>query len=366
MKICHFTSVHTYTDTRILLKECTSLALAGHEVHLVAVGAPDEVRNGVHIHGVTPVSGGRLSRMTKTANAVAEKAKTLNAELYHFHDPELLHSALKLRREGKKVIYDVHEDVPRDIMSKTWIPGVLRSLISRSFEVYENYAAKRLSYVITATPFIKKRFTMQGIKAEVVNNYPILGELGAEQIDWAQKEQAVTYVGEITDIRGCFEMVKAIGETDAKLLLGGRFDPLGLSEDVSKLPGWTKVEELGQLDRTAVAETFARARAGLVLLHPAPNHTDAQPNKMFEYMSAGLPLIGSHFPLWRGIIEGNECGLCVDPQDPHAIAEGIRWIMDHPVEAKRMADNGRKAVREKYNWEAEGKKLLSIYKELEA
>lgn len=365
MKVCHITSVHPYTDTRIFLKECTTLAMAGHETHLVAAGAPDEIRNGVHIHGVAAAPGRRLARMAKTARAVVGMARTLNADVYHFHDPELLPSALKLRREGKRVIYDVHEDVPRDIMSKPWIPRPLRAHISRSFEVYENYAAKCFDYVITATPFIKQRFMRHCAKVEVVNNYPILGELGVAHGTRPQKERAVTYVGDITGIRGSVEMVRAIGETDAKLLLGGRFDSPGLRQQVMQLPGWASVEELGQLSRTAVAVTFARARAGLVLLHPSPNHTDAQPNKMFEYMSAGLPLIGSNFPLWREIIEGNSCGLCVDPLDAHAIAQAIRWILDHPEEGARMADNGRKAVREKYNWEAEGQKLLSIYQELE-
>jgi hypothetical protein len=366
MKVCHVTSVHPYTDTRIFLKECTTLAMAGHEVHLVAAGAPDEIRNGIHIHGIAAASAGRLSRMAKTARAVVAKARTLNADVYHFHDPELLPSALRLRREGQRVIYDVHEDVPRDIMSKTWIPGVLRALISRSFEIYEDYAARRFDYVIAATPFIKQRFMRHCARVEVVNNYPILGELGAPHGGRPHKERAVTYVGEITGIRGSVEMVQAIGDTDATLLLGGRFDTAELRQQVMQLPGWENVEELGQLDRSAVALTFARARAGLVLLHPAPNHTDAQPNKMFEYMSAGLPLIGSHFPLWREIIEGNSCGLCVDPLDAGAIAQAIRWILDHPEEAARMADNGRKAVREKYNWETEGAKLLSVYKELEA
>lgn len=365
MKVCHVTSVHPYTDTRIFLKECTTLAKAGHDTHLVAARAPDEIRNGVHIHGVAAAAGGRLARMARTAGAVARKARALNADVYHVHDPELLPFALKLRREGKRVIYDVHEDVPRDIMSKTWIPTPLRTPISRSFEVYENDAAKRFDYVITATPFIKQRFLRHCANVEVVNNYPILGELGATHGAGPQKEHAVTYVGDITGIRGAVEMVRAIGETDAKLLLGGQFGEPQLRQQVTQLPGWRNVEELGQLHRAAVAATFARARAGLVLLHPAPNHTDAQPNKMFEYMSAGLPLIGSHFPLWREIIEGNACGLCVDPLDAQAIARAIRWILDHPEEAARMAANGQKAVREKYNWDTEGGKLLSIYKALE-
>jgi glycosyltransferase involved in cell wall biosynthesis len=365
MKVCHVTSVHPHTDTRIFVKECCTLAMAGHDTHLVAAGAPDEVRSGVRLHGVAPGAGGRLSRMTGTARKVVRRARALDADVYHFHDPELLPFALGLRRAGKRVIYDVHEDLPRDILSKTWIPAALRGAVARGVEACEDYAARRFDCVIAATPFIRERFLRRGARADVVNNYPILGELAVPHESGARREHAVAYVGEITALRGAVEMVQAIGATDAKLLLGGRFEDAGLRQRVMNLPGWGRVEELGQLARPAVAGTFARARAGLVLLHPAPNHTHAQPNKMFEYMSAGLPLIGSDFPLWREIIEGNACGLCVDPLDPGAIAGAIRWILAHPDEAARMGENGRRAVLEKYNWDAEGARLLSIYEALD-
>jgi len=364
MKVCQFTSVHPYKDTRIFLKQCATLVSKGYEVHLVAPDAPDQVINGIHLHSVASSSGGRLSRMTKTVWAVYQKVKALDADIYHFHDPELLPLGLILRLNGRKVIYDSHEDVPRDILMKTWIPALLRSIISRVYEVFENFASKRMSYVISATPFIQKRFAKITPHSKAVNNYPILDELDYGNSDWGQKERAVTYVGSITAVRGIAEMVKAIGKTDAKLLLGGKFSPPQLREETITLPGWERVEVLGQISRTEIARIFSLSRAGLVLLHPGPNHTDAQPNKLFEYMSAGIPVIGSNFPLWKEIIEGNNCGLCVDPLDPASIAKAITWLMDHPSEARSMGENGRKAVQENYNWEAEGKTLIAIYEGL--
>jgi glycosyltransferase involved in cell wall biosynthesis len=85
---------------------------------------------------------------------------------------------------------------------------------------------------------------------------------------------------------------------------------------------------------------------------------------MFEYMAAGLPVIASNFPLWKEIIEGNHCGIYVNPLKPKEIAKAIEYLIKHPKEAKRMGENGRKAVLEKYNWENESKKLLKIYEEL--
>jgi glycosyltransferase involved in cell wall biosynthesis len=101
-----------------------------------------------------------------------------------------------------------------------------------------------------------------------------------------------------------------------------------------------------------------------VLFHPVPNHVFAQPNKMFEYMSAGIPVIASDFPLWKAIIEGNKCGICVDPLNPDEIADAIEWIAQHPNEAEEMGNNGRRAVETIYNWDIERNKLLAFYQKI--
>jgi glycosyltransferase involved in cell wall biosynthesis len=124
------------------------------------------------------------------------------------------------------------------------------------------------------------------------------------------------------------------------------------------------VNELGFLDRAGVRDVMARSLAGIVTFLPLPNHLDSHPTKMFEYMSSGIPVIASDFPLWRTIVEGNHCGVCVDPLDPGAIAAAIDYLADHPDIARSMGDKGRKAVLEKYNWDVESKKLTDLYGEL--
>jgi glycosyltransferase involved in cell wall biosynthesis len=109
---------------------------------------------------------------------------------------------------------------------------------------------------------------------------------------------------------------------------------------------------------------MSHSKAGIVTFHPLPNHIDAQPNKMFEYMSAGLPIITSNFPLWKEIVEGNSCGICVNPLDPEEIGKAIEYIISHSNEAEKMGQNGKKAVLEKYNWQVEEKKLFEVYEEL--
>jgi len=362
-KICHLSSVHKLNDTRIFYKECKSLNKAGYDVTLVVQNDKDEVIDGVRVIGVdTPKN--RKERMSRTTRQVYQRALECNADIYHFHDPELIPIGLRLKRKGKKVIYDVHEDVPRQILSKHWIPGPLRKTISWTIEKIENYAAKRFDYIVTATPYIRDRFLKINRNSVDINNFPLLSELHISNTDWSSKEKMVCYVGGIGRVRGIQEMVQAIGMTSYSMLLVGNFTLSAEREITVNNKGWRQVMELGHINRTEVKEVLARSMAGLVLFHPEPNHINAQPNKMFEYMSAGIPVIASNFPLWNEIIEGNNCGICVDPLNVNEIANAINWIMDNPEQSKQMGENGRKAVEEKYNWEQEEIKLLRKYEEL--
>lgn len=366
-KIAHLTSAHPRYDTRIFLKECTSLADHGYTVSLVvADGNGDEVKSGVAIHDVG-ASLGRLDRIRQAPGRVLSKALLLDADVYHLHDPELIPIGLKLKKVGKKVIFDAHEDVPKQLLSKPYLNPPARWLLSRLFGMYERRTCSRLDAVVAATPFIREKFAAMGIRTVDINNFPLLGELSSGEVDWVQKQDQVCYVGGIGRIRGILEVVQAMNllTSGARLQLVGAFGEPEVEAQAHRDMGWRQVDALGFLGRNEVAQVLVRSVAGLVTFLPAPNHIDAQPNKMFEYMSAGVPVIASHFPLWREIIEGNSCGLCVDPLDPSAIARAIDYLVTHPQEAERMGRNGQRAVAEKYNWTLEEAKLLEFYKGLE-
>ncbi|MGQ3013581.1 MAG: glycosyltransferase family 4 protein [Flavobacteriales bacterium] len=365
MHICHITSAHPAEDIRIFIKECSSLAAAGHRVTLVAAGTHDDyTKNGVQIVFVPKSTGGRIKRMYETVNRVYEKALSLNADVYHFHDPELLRIALKLKRKGKKVIYDSHEDVPRQIMGKYWIPALLRRTVSFVFETYENYVARRLSGIITATPVIAARFRKIHPNTVDINNYPLMSEFPEPDLS-AVKENAVCYVGGLTEIRGITQAVDAMEYCrDVRLILAGPFSPADYESRLRSRKGFVHTEYLGILNRNEVVSCLHRCKAGILTLLPSPNIIDSQPNKMFEYMAAGLPVIGSDFPLWRRILIDNHCGLCVDPEKPEEIAAAIMKLLNDPALALEMGKNGRKAILETYNWSPEEQKLLTFYQKL--
>lgn len=366
MRVVHLTSVHARYDTRIFLKECCSLAQAGFQVSLiVADGKGNEVCKGIEILDVGP-SQGRLKRIFQTTQRIFQLAKQIDANLYHFHDPELIPVGLKLKKLGKKVVFDAHEDVPKQILNKHYLNSVTSKTISAIFEQYEKYVCSQFDFVIAATPTIRDRYLEMGCRTVDINNFPILSEFSEVSSQWHSSRHHVCYVGTISKTRGICEIVRSLEylPTNFRLFLGGEFKDSKLHLEVACYPGWQSVDELGFLKRDTIHNVFSRSIAGLVTLHPTPSYIDSLPVKMFEYMSAGIPVISSNFPRFREILEENDCGLYVDPLNPQDIAHAVYFLLNHPDRAFEMGRNGQRAIQGKYNWSIERSKLINLYESL--
>lgn len=364
-KIAHLTSAHPRYDTRIFLKECTSLAANGFSVSLVvADDKGDELKNNVDIIDVGKFES-RRNRMLNAPRAILKEAIKLDADIYHLHDPELIPMGLKIKKLGKKVVFDAHEDLPNQILSKHYLNTFSKKILSRAVRYYERFACSRLDGVVAATPFIRDKFLKINNHTVDINNYPKVEEFTNSDSTIRNTNQ-VCYIGGLANVRGIKEMVNALELTknQVTLKIAGNFADKNLEEKVIEMFGWQSVDFLGYIDREGINHALNSSIAGLVVLHPTISYIDSLPVKMFEYMCAGIPVIASDFPLWRSIIDDAQCGLCVDPLEPQEIADAVDYLVTHPDEAIAMGKKGRQAITEKYNWADEEAKLLSFYSKI--
>lgn len=366
MKICHFTSVHSENDTRVFHRMCKSLAARGHEVSLVVTGAESRIDGGVRIVGDVPRPKSRWRRLTVTAWQVMRAADAQRADVYHFHDPELLPFAVWLRLKGRRVIYDAHEDYVEDLRERPYMLRFGRNAFLAVVDFVERFCARRMSGVIGATDYIAQKFAADGNVAVAIRNFPRTDELWTAQPTRQVAERRFGYVGNIMRTRGITEMIDACELAGVTLMLAGNFETEDLHAGAVAQPGWKRVVELGHQGRKELPPMLGNCLAGLVLFHPEKNWIVSGPLKLFEYMSAGLPVLASNFPLWKQIVEGNHCGICVDPLDVGAIAAALRWICDNPEEARAMGERGRQAIREQFNWEREVGELERFYEKMAA
>jgi glycosyltransferase involved in cell wall biosynthesis len=370
-KVVHVSSVHPHDDVRVFVKECRSLAASGHSVVYIVSAQADEVIDGVQIRALR-ASKGRFRRVLNTALQAYRKAAAEKADIYQFHDPELIPLMvwLKLRQPRAKVIYDTHEDMPGSIRAKHWIPTRLRKPVSTGVRLMEKLAVKRFDAVVAATPTIARNFPPG--KTVTVQNFPMLEEFPPLQPSSYHFGDTITlfHSGRVSSDRGGREMIRAMGQVKkshpaVKLVIAGMFVPAEYDNELAQEDGWDAVEFVGWKNREDMRTLLANADIGIALMHPVENYVAAQPNKLFEYMAAGLPVVASDFPWWRNIIEGSGAGLLANPQDPESIADKIEWLIGHPDEAHKMGVAGRRAVDLQYNWTAEFRKLHELYTALE-
>jgi glycosyltransferase involved in cell wall biosynthesis len=362
-RVCHITTVHPVDDHRILHKECWSLRAAGYDVTLIAPGDADTVVGGVPVVALRDRPRNRVERIVQRPRAAYAAALAVDADLYHFHDPEFLPYGVRLARAGKRVVYDAHEDVPVQVRYKDWIPGPVRAGVARAIGQLEAACVARLDAIVSPSASALDRLRPRQPRAVMVANYPRFDEIGPAA-RWSDRDRAACYVGGISAVRGARELVAAMTSAEVELRLAGRFEPPGLREELERSPGWQRVRYLGQLERHEIGALLAAVKVGVIPLQPIANYVEAYPVKLFEYMAAGLPVIATDVPRWRTLLEEHACGVTVPHSAPEQLGAAIMRVLEDDDEARAMGERGRLAAEERYSWASQASALLALYDEL--
>lgn len=365
--VVHMTTVHHPSDPRIYYKQCLSLYEAGYNVTLISQTAEDENMT-MPIHHI-PVKKykSRLKRMLFGTWDAYKKAKKLEADIYVFHDPELMFVASLLKKRNNTVIYDIHEDYITSILQKDYLKQPVKKVIASTYSMIEKIFTRNMEKSLAEKYY--KEIYPEGV---CILNYPLLNK---NMMNLNRKEQQPTmsllYTGNVTEERGALIHAKL-----PKVQSGVRVQFIGKCPKELAEKMWSKAGDkatqlsIKGIDQFIVKEDIEamymeqRWLAGIALFPPLEHYKKKELTKFFEYMNASLPIICSNFPVWKNFVDTYQCGITVDPFNDEEIKQAIQTLENNPELAYQMGQNGRRAVIEELNWDVEKGKLLSWYDEL--
>jgi len=363
MKVVHLTSVHPPFDVRIFHKECRTLAQAGHDVVLIACHDRDETVDGVRIHA-TRRPKSRLERMTRTTWQILRAALDEKADIYHFHDPELIPAALFLKYSGYKVIYDIHEDLPQQILVKSWMPHWIRKPVASAMKFTEAFSARRFDALcVPAVSFLEK-FRKLNRNTALVRNF-VTSEFAAPD-QRKINPRHLLHAGGLSDQRGLTNMLNVLGRlpNDVKLLLAGPFANAQAAQQAKTHPYWNRVEYFGVLSHSELRKLYQKAAVGLILYNNVGQYGGSTAVKLYEFMLWEIPVVMPDFGDWPMFNREHNCGVCVDVTNPAEASRTIHALLDDPEWARELGRRGRAAALQNFVWEAEARTLVSLYESL--
>lgn len=367
--ICHLTSVHPPFDIRIFHKECQSLVKAGYAVSLIAPDVIEQEKGGVNIVPIQ-LPKSRINRMFVVTLQMFKKALKTKAKLFHFHDPELMICGILLRLSGKKVIFDIHENVRLSLISKDWLPKAVGTIMGAFYFLFERFALLFYHRLILAEESYLIYYPHQ--KSVVVLNYPLLAKLEIEPKSFTSPVRFI-YSGVVHQLRGVWEMLELIKGLNNKGI-NARLDLLGevrpkelvdeLQQYISENQLNEKVRVLGKVPYLEVAEYLKNADIGLSLLKPIPNYVESLPTKIFEYMQYSLPVITNDFPLYKKYVEAEGTGINVAINNKEELLNKVYQFSQNRERLKQASEKGPDNIQARFNWQTQEKILLDEYAKL--
>ncbi|SDZ55643.1 Glycosyltransferase involved in cell wall bisynthesis [Evansella caseinilytica] len=364
--VVHITTVHHPLDPRIYYKECRSLQNAGYDVTLLAPETEESLPDEINIIPLKKYNN-RIFRMLFSTAAAYLKARKLKADYYHFHDPELLLVAWLLKSKKNVVIYDIHEDYETGILQKEYLPKPFRKLLAKAYQTIETALSKKMELCL-AEKYYKDKYR----RGQCILNYPLLNK---KLIDYRSEseppENKLIYTGNISVDRGAKKHAKVPKlDNNVTVYLVGKC-PEGLAETMGEIAGEHKqrliIEGIGKYVPKEIIDQYYTSHrwiAGMAIFPPTDHYMKKELTKFFEYMSLGIPIICSDFPVWKKFVDKYTCGITVNPDNEDEIKRAIAFLRSNQDAAKKMGNNGKEAVINELNWNKEEEKLIKWYSDI--
>lgn len=369
-RVCHIISGYFRDDARVFYRQCMSLKNHGFDVCILTNdGTPNDVQNGIQIVSCTQSPVPRWKTLLFATRYFYKYALEIDADVYQLHSPELLPLGNKLKKMGKKVVYDAHEDMPAHILEKEWLPTWSRKFLSWCFRRYMNYVFKELDQVITPHTHVVKNLVSHFGKGVLIANFPVVkGEYIPTQLDYLSRANIFCYSGTVYKYSNQQMIANAmISAPDAHYHIAGYIDK-DQEQALVQAEARDRIKIFGRLNKFDLANFYRNAVAGVAIYDYKLNLGDRLgsygTNKIFEYMEAGLPIICTDYELWKDIINRYNCGICIKPGDTASLVQAMIKIMTDKSLAFEMGRNGRRAVENEFNWSSEEKKYCQLFQKL--
>ncbi|RPI71673.1 MAG: glycosyltransferase, partial [Geobacteraceae bacterium] len=321
VKVCHVISGYHRTDARIFFRQCLSLRNHGFDVCILTNdGLPNEIIDGVTIISCTDAPASRRKELLMASHLFYDHAISIDADAYQLHSPELLPLGVKLKRRGKSIVYDAHEDMPNHILEKEWLPPWSRQLVSRAFAFYMNRVLKRFDQVISPHSHVVHSLQERLGKGVLIANFPLVkSRQESSEEEYRARRNLFCYSGTVYSYSNQATIAAALSELpDAHYQIAGYIDDEQRKMLRDSAAG-TRISCLDRLSQVELAKFYGRSIAGIVVydykLNLGYRLGSYGTNKIFEYMEAGLPIICTDYDLWKDIVDRYKCGICVKPGD---------------------------------------------------
>ncbi|MBN1183215.1 MAG: glycosyltransferase [Bacteroidales bacterium] len=368
ISICQITSMHQWDSIRIYKKACLGLVRNGIEVHLVTI-SPDipPVDIGIKFHWLKQRKGWR--RRIFSSREAYRIALKINADIFHFHDPDLLPWMLILSIKGRRVVYDMHENYA-EVFHRLNLPVLLKMIMANLWTYFLRFCARRFKGIITVSQSMQSLLSSISTPMIVVRNAPYLLELEDVNINIGKKPFTVYTSGTNSSMRNCMQTIEALPYIlrkipEVRLIFAGEYQPEGFKEELKEKAIELGIDSHVELEgMLPYKENFMRTvqmEVGCVFYEDNVNNRVGIPNRLFEYMYAGVAVIGESFVEVKKVIEDSKCGNVVNSSDSQSIANGVIQLFSDIEKLKKMQSNARNKIISDYSYENELKKMISFY-----